>query len=43
MELDEDEEFHPKQTAIGRLHSINPAAGELYFLRMILFHVTEAK
>ena len=43
MELDEDEEFHPKQTAIGRLHSINPAAGELYFLRMLLFHVTEAK
>ena len=38
---DDDEEYHPKPTAIGRLHAINPAAGDLYFLRMLLFHVTE--
>ena len=39
---EEDIEFHAKQGAIGRIHSINPAAGELYFLRMLLFHVKGA-
>ena len=39
---EEDIEFQSKQRVIGRLHSINPAAGELYFLRMLLFHVKEA-
>ena len=29
------------QGVIGRIHAINPAAGELYFLRMLLFHVKE--
>ena len=41
MEEEADEIVFPsKRRVIGRLHSINPAAGEVYYLRILLYHVT---